>query len=214
MVTDVHAPTHRSVSRVLPALQTVEGEGFVVRRPFPSVGVDQLDPFLLLDQMGPVHHGPGEAVGTSDHPHRGFETPSAALAVGSPEPGATVRVIAGELFGLVGPGTTHTPISYAHLTLEPGAGAVTAVGPGHTVLVHPLVGSVAVAGTVLEEAHLGVLGPGDRLELRSAGEVDAEVLVLTGRPGGEPIARFGPFVMNSRSELVEAIEDHNGGRYP
>jgi redox-sensitive bicupin YhaK (pirin superfamily) len=123
-------------------------------------------------------------------------------------------VIAGELFGLVGPGTTHTPISYAHLTLEPGAGAVTAVGPGHTVLVHPLVGSVAVAGTVLEEAHLGVLGPGDRLELRSAGEVDAEVLVLTGRPGGEPIARFGPFVMNSRSELVEAIEDHNGGRYP
>jgi len=64
----------RSVVRTLPAQRAVEGDGFVVRRPFPVPGVDLVDPFLLLDHMGPVDHGPGEAVGTPVHPHRGFET--------------------------------------------------------------------------------------------------------------------------------------------
>ena len=59
---------------VLPAQRTIEGAGFVVRRPFPVPGRDLVDPFLLLDHMGPVEHGPGEAIGTDDHPHRGFET--------------------------------------------------------------------------------------------------------------------------------------------
>ena len=66
--------TARSVVRTLPAQRAVEGEGFVVRRPFPVPGVDLVDPFLLLDHLGPVEHGPGEAVGTPVHPHRGFET--------------------------------------------------------------------------------------------------------------------------------------------
>lgn len=278
----------RQIARVLPAVRTVEGEGFVVRRPFPAVGVDQLDPFLLLDQMGPVEHGPGEAVGTSDHPHRGFETvtyllegelehrdslgnrgvigpgdtqwmtagrgvihregpserlraeggrlhgvqlwvnlPAVAkmrpaayqdiragdLAVSSPAPGAKVRVIAGALFDLVGPGSTHTPIAYAHLTLEPGSRVATAVHPAHTVLVHPLVGSVKVGDTDLREAELGLLGAGDRVELEGSDVADSEVLVLTGLPLGEPIARYGPFVMNTRQELIDAIEDYNGGRF-
>src|SRR5271154_4860806 len=64
----------RSVVRTITAHRQREGGGFVVRRPFPSQGVLQVDPFLLLDEMGPVDYPPGEAVGAPDHPHRGFET--------------------------------------------------------------------------------------------------------------------------------------------
>src|SRR2546430_14505498 len=65
---------HRPVAKVVPAPRTVEGGGFVVRRTSPSPRLDMVDPFLLLDQMGPAEYGPGEAVGAPDHPHRGFET--------------------------------------------------------------------------------------------------------------------------------------------
>jgi redox-sensitive bicupin YhaK (pirin superfamily) len=64
----------RDVLRVIPSVRTVEGGGFVVRRPFPVGGIEQLDPFLLLDEMGPIETAPGRAVGAPDHPHRGFET--------------------------------------------------------------------------------------------------------------------------------------------
>jgi hypothetical protein len=66
--------TLRPVRRVLQAQTQREGGGFTVRRPFPVGGLIQLDPFLLLDEMGPVEYAPGEAVGAPDHPHRGFET--------------------------------------------------------------------------------------------------------------------------------------------
>ncbi|MEO1065654.1 MAG: pirin family protein, partial [Actinomycetota bacterium] len=65
---------HRSVEQIVVAHQQLEGGGFVVRRPFPSASLEILDPILLLDEMGPVEYGPGEAVGAPDHPHRGFET--------------------------------------------------------------------------------------------------------------------------------------------
>jgi hypothetical protein len=64
----------RQVSEIATAHRQVEGGGFVVRRPFPTQGRSLVDPFLLLDEMGPVTYGPGEAVGAPDHPHRGFET--------------------------------------------------------------------------------------------------------------------------------------------
>src|SRR5260370_18536577 len=64
----------RNVAKVVPSTRVVEGEGFVVRRSFPTVNVEDLDPFLLLDHFGPVDFGPGEAKGAPDHPHRGFET--------------------------------------------------------------------------------------------------------------------------------------------
>src|SRR6202166_5113071 len=66
--------TTRSIERTVPALRTVEGGGFVVHRPFPTRLLMDFDPFLLLDEMGPVDYGPGEAIGAPDHPHRGFET--------------------------------------------------------------------------------------------------------------------------------------------
>src|ERR1044072_4165517 len=64
----------REVAKVITAHKQREGGGFVVRRPFPTLGLQLVDPFLLLDEMGPVAYGPGEAVGAPDHPHRGFET--------------------------------------------------------------------------------------------------------------------------------------------
>ncbi|HIG63419.1 MAG: hypothetical protein CXT74_02480 [Methanobacteriota archaeon] len=64
----------RSVASVISAHRQIEGGGFPVRRPFPTAGMDQVDPFLLLDEMGPVEWPPGEAIGAPDHPHRGFET--------------------------------------------------------------------------------------------------------------------------------------------
>jgi quercetin 2,3-dioxygenase len=70
----------RSVARIVTAHRQREGGGFVVRRPFPSAGLRHGDPFLLLDEMGPVEYGPGEAIGAPDHPHRGFETVTYVLA--------------------------------------------------------------------------------------------------------------------------------------
>ncbi|MER5292404.1 pirin family protein [Streptomyces pharetrae] len=70
----------RSVTAVLPPVHTVEGEGFPVRRPFPTDRLPLLDPFLMVDQVGPVRLGPGEAKGAPDHPHRGFETIAYVLA--------------------------------------------------------------------------------------------------------------------------------------
>jgi len=64
----------REVENIVTAHRQLEGGGFVVRRPFPGERIDAVDPFLLIDEMGPVEYGPGEAIGAPDHPHRGFET--------------------------------------------------------------------------------------------------------------------------------------------
>jgi redox-sensitive bicupin YhaK (pirin superfamily) len=64
----------RSVQHTFPAIRTTEGGGFIVHRPFPTRMLMDFDPFLLLDEMGPVDYAPGEAKGAPDHPHRGFET--------------------------------------------------------------------------------------------------------------------------------------------
>src|SRR6267378_5930198 len=64
----------REPTRIVTAHRQREGAGFIVRRPVPTPGLDAVDPFLLLDEMGPADYGPGEAVGAPDHPHRGFET--------------------------------------------------------------------------------------------------------------------------------------------
>src|SRR6266481_1542161 len=72
--------TIRQPSKVVTAHRQLEGAGFVVRRPLPTEELEMVDPFLLIDEMGPVEYGPGEAVGAPDHPHRGFETVTYALA--------------------------------------------------------------------------------------------------------------------------------------
>ncbi len=70
----------RSVAHIVTAHQQKEGAGFLVRRPVPTLGLDQVDPFLMLDEVGPVTYAPGKAIGAPDHPHRGFETVSYILS--------------------------------------------------------------------------------------------------------------------------------------
>jgi redox-sensitive bicupin YhaK (pirin superfamily) len=126
-------------------------------------------------------------------------------------PGATVRVIAGELFGLTGPGSTHTPISYAHVTLTADASVITALPAGHVVLVYPMTGSFAVDGTEVDEGILAVV-EGDQLAITGVAD-SSEIIVLTGRPIGEPVARYGPFVMNTEAEIRQAFHDFETGAF-
>jgi quercetin 2,3-dioxygenase len=72
--------TPRSLARVIPSAETLEGGGFLVHRPIPARGLDQVDPFLLIDELGPMEHAPGTAVGAPDHPHKGFELITYLLA--------------------------------------------------------------------------------------------------------------------------------------
>ena len=66
--------TQRIVAKIIPSHRQKEGGGFIVRRPFPTQALSHIDPFLLIDEMGPADYAPGEAIGAPDHPHRGFET--------------------------------------------------------------------------------------------------------------------------------------------
>jgi redox-sensitive bicupin YhaK (pirin superfamily) len=260
-----------------------------VRRPLPAPGLSALDPFLLIDEMGPIEYKPGEAVGAPDHPHRGFETvtyvlegevvhedsaghrgtikpggvqwmtagggivhsetPSAAaLSSGGRAHGfqiwvnlparlkmtrpryqelgaeqipsaqtadgrAKVKIIAGEALGVRAAIDTHTPIVYQDWSLEPGADVTLALDPAQRVLVYVFSGSVLVgnAQSAVQDGQLAVLGAGDAVRLRGTAE-SARLLLLAGVPLGEPVARYGPFVMNTQSELRQAFEDYQSGR--
>jgi quercetin 2,3-dioxygenase len=280
----------RAVTKVVDAQRAVEGDGFVVRRPFPGVlSLADADPFLLLDHMGAVDHAPGEAKGTPWHPHRGFETvtylldgqlehqdstggggliadggtqwmtagdgilhverpselmvtkggrfhgvqlwvnlprsakrtapryqdiPGGEVELLSSDDGrAIVRLIAGDLDGHRGPGSTFTPITYAHATVAAGARLALPWTPGFTAFAYVLAGdgTVGAERRPIREAQLAVFGPlGDGVELTATTELD--VMLLGGQPIREPIFHYGPFVMNTRAEIIEAIEDFQAGR--
>jgi quercetin 2,3-dioxygenase len=132
-----------------------------------------------------------------------------------------VRVIAGSLAGHEGPGVTYTPITYLHATVAPGARLDLPWPTGFNALVYVLSGrgAVGTSGTPLDEGQLATFGPrGEALTLRAADSQPLasakgwEILVLGGLPIKEPIARYGPFVMNTRNEIVQAFEDFQAGR--
>jgi redox-sensitive bicupin YhaK (pirin superfamily) len=283
---------NRSIERVITAQHQLEGAGFKVRRPFPAPGLELVDPFLLLDEMGPMDYAPGEAVGAPDHPHRGFETvtyvqegefehedsaghrgrigpgdvqwmtagrgvvhsempsrriqerggrvhgfqlwvnlpraekmmppryqevPAAGIpGAASPDGKARVRVIAGEALGVRAAIDTRTPILYQDWTLEPGAAIAQPVPEGHAGFVYVFRGS-AEAGSnkrALADGQLGILGPGTSIELSvPAGNPEAaRILLVAGQPLREPVARYGPFVMNTRAEIIQAVTDFQSGR--
>jgi redox-sensitive bicupin YhaK (pirin superfamily) len=286
----------RPVSRVVTAERHLEGEGFAVRRPFPSVALSLADPFLLLDHMGAVEYAPGEAKGTPWHPHRGFETvtyiidgafqhrdttgggglitdgstqwmtagsglqhieqpPPELVASGglfhgiqlwvnlpreqkwvppryqdieardvalltSDDGSSVVRVIAGELAGHKGPGVTYTPITYLHATVAPGARLTMPWPADFNALVYALSGrgEAGPDGRPVDEGQLAVFGKGDALTVTASASQPVasrsgwEILVLGGLPIREPVARYGPFVMNTRQEIIEAFEDFQAGR--
>jgi redox-sensitive bicupin YhaK (pirin superfamily) len=137
----------------------------------------------------------------------------------SPDGGALVRIIAGDVGGHTGPGSTHTPISLVHATVQPGAELVLPWPSGFNALVYALAGhgSIGPDARPLHSGQLAVHGSGDAMSLRADTNQDSrhpalEVLVLGGRPIREPVAAHGPFVMNTRQELVQAFEDYEAGR--
>lgn len=124
----------------------------------------------------------------------------------------TVRVIAGDYEGTVAAARTHTPIAYWHVRLAAGGSFRGALPADWNAMVYVIRGEVVVGEAVAREAELVLLAPdGDEVAVGTGGD-DAEVLVLAGLPIREPVARYGPFVMNTREEIVEAFEDYQAGR--
>jgi redox-sensitive bicupin YhaK (pirin superfamily) len=277
------------MQRIVDAIRTVEGDGFIVRRPFPTQRLAQLDPFLLLDEMGPVELRPGEARGAPDHPHRGFETvtyvlegafehedsaghagrlgpgdvqwmtagagvvhsemPSrelqtrggrvhgvqlwvnlpqkdkmmapryqevqaATIPVAETDGGKVrVKVIAGEALGARAVIDTRIPITYLHFTLAPGARVAQPVPAEHAAMAYVLRGAGQVAGSQVRDGQLVMLErDGAEVELVNDGSAPLDLLLLSGKPLGEPVARYGPFVMNTEAEIRQAISDYQTGR--
>lgn len=137
----------------------------------------------------------------------------------SADGGALIRLIAGTLAGHAGPGVTHTPITYAHVTLLPGAQLETPWSPDFNALVYALAGSgtVGTERVRLDSGQLAVFGPGDTVRVDASPRQDGrtpsfDVLMLGGRPIGEPVVQYGPFVMNTREEILQAIADYQSGR--
>lgn len=276
----------RSVARVIEGLAAFEGEGFLVHRPFPSADLPHIDPFLLLDEMGPASLSPLEARGAPDHPHRGFETVTYVLegsiehldstgkggriepgdvqwmtagrgVIHSEMPGKEIqrdggrlhaiqlwvnlpraskmtepryqeiasetipewdregvrtRLIAGELPGRRAPVETTTPIVYAHLIMDEGSRIEFPVPEDWNAFAWVLSGAVETGGsTVAERNMLLFRRDGDSVVLESYS--GGSVMLAAGKPLGEPVARFGPFVMSTREEIVEAWEDFQAGRF-
>ncbi|MBI2867540.1 MAG: pirin family protein [Chloroflexi bacterium] len=285
--------TSRTVARIVNGVRQLEGGGFVVRRPFPTRDLSDFDPFLLLDEMGPVDYPPGKAVGAPDHPHRGFETvtyvlagrmehkdsaghagmlgpgdvqwmtagagvvhsempereflraggrmhgfqlwvnlprrdkmmppryqeaPSAKIpAARTPDGGVVVRVVAGEALGATAVIDTRTPIMYLHLTLRPGARIVQPVPRDYHVFAYLFSGEGRFGGDErpAKEGHMVIFGgDGDGVALASPATASGplELLLIGGAPLREPVARYGPFVMNTRDEVTQAFEDYQSGR--
>ena len=137
----------------------------------------------------------------------------------SPDGGALVRLIAGSLGDHAGPGVTHTPITYAHASLRPGAQLEVPWDPSFSAMAYVLTGHGFAGGEhrPLDEHELALFGPGDSIVIEAADQQpdespDLEVLLLGGLPIREPIAHYGPFLMNTRQQIVEAIDDFNHGR--
>lgn len=144
------------------------------------------------------------------------EVPGSGIPEATSEDGKVrVRVIAGEAMGVSAVIDTHTPIVYLHYTLQPGGEVDQAIDEAQNAIVYVFSGRVQVGpeATGVGEGQLARLGDGDSVRLTNPepGEV-AEVLILAGVPINEPLARYGPFVMNTQEEIHQAIADYRSGR--
>ncbi|MBK6695401.1 MAG: pirin family protein [Myxococcales bacterium] len=280
----------RRIVRVLPSTRTLEGGGFVVRRPFPVRGIDHVDPFLLLDELGPVDYAAGRAVGAPDHPHRGFETvtyvldgevehedsaghrgfigkgdvqwmtagagivhsempsrrlmerggrmhgfqlwvnlpskdkmmapryqevPGANIPKATSHDGlASVAVIAGTALGVSAVIDTRTKVAYHDWTLQPGARVELDLDDAMRGFAFVFAGRASVAGTEVDDGSCALFEEGGALALSCDAEAKepARLLLIAGEPLREPVARYGPFVMNTTAELEQAFNDYRSGK--
>ena len=139
--------------------------------------------------------------------------------LGSDDGSSLIRVIAGDLGEHHGPGATHTPITYAHVSVHPGARLLLPWPKHFNALVYVLAGTGTVGSTAqpITTGQLAVLGSGDAIEVAADARQEArypafELLLLGGQPIAEPIAQYGPFVMNTEAEIHQAFDDFHAGR--
>jgi quercetin 2,3-dioxygenase len=281
--------TSRPVARVVLGTPTSDGAGVKLRRVIGQPGIEELDPFLLLDEFG-TDKAEDYIAGFPEHPHRGFETVTYMLdgrmrhrdnhghegvlvpgsvqwmtagrgivhsempeqqegrmrgfqlwlnlpardkmaapkyqefgpdriPVATPGKGVSVKVIAGRVGEVTGPiSQPATDPTYLDIALDDGAQYIHTLPDQHSAFLYVYegalrVGEGATASTV-KAGELAVLGEGTEIHLAasSAGDVSRAILVA-GRPLREPVARYGPFVMNTREQLMQAVEDFQKGRF-
>jgi redox-sensitive bicupin YhaK (pirin superfamily) len=128
----------------------------------------------------------------------------------TPDGRARGVIIAGEALGVRAVIDTITPIVYQDWTLDPGADVSIAIARDHRAMVYAFEGAVEIGGREVRDGQLAVLGDGDIVRLRAS--TSGRVLLLAGVPHQEPVARYGPFVMNTKDELVQAVRDFQSGR--
>ena len=140
--------------------------------------------------------------------------PGIVTLVASPDGGALLRIVAGEVDGHTGPGSTRTPIAFVHATVAPGAKLDLPWRPDFNALVYVLSGHGTTGqATPIGAGQLAVFGAGDFLTVTAdATSAPVELIVLGGQPIREPIAQYGPFVMNTRAELQQAVDDYRAGK--
>lgn len=281
----------RSVIQVVNAKTTLEGEGFIVHRAFPNNDLREFDPFLLLDEMGPIEISAGEAKGAPDHPHRGFETVTYMIdgvfehkdsqghsgkiktgdvqwmTAGSgvihsemPEKefvqkggklhgfqlwvnlpkkdkmmnpryqdisankipvaqkeGIKVKVIAGESMDKKAVIETRTPIVYLHFTIQPNSQVVQSIPQKYNAFAY-IVNGKGLFGNKQVPAHKEQVvlfeQDGNEIIIKASNDASSplDILLIAGLPLGEPVVRYGPFVMNTEGEIKQAILDYNTGK--
>jgi redox-sensitive bicupin YhaK (pirin superfamily) len=140
------------------------------------------------------------------------EYPSAQLPVVH-EAGVWVRVIAGEYGGRRSPIETTVPTTMLHVKLDPGARTAIALPPGANAVVHTIEGGGTIDGVALADHRSALIANVPASVELAAGESGFEMLVIAGQPLNEPVARYGPFVMNTREELETAFRDYQSGRF-
>jgi redox-sensitive bicupin YhaK (pirin superfamily) len=276
--------TIRTLRMTAPTHTVLEGGGFPVRR--PSAMGTLMSPFLLLDEMGPVHWDPGQAIGAPAHPHRGFETvtymlqgamkhedsagnkgdlnpgdvqwmtagrgiihselpqddfleqggvthgfqiwvnlpskdkmmnpryqdiPSEQIPKVTSEDGKVwANVIAGSTLGVQAVIDTVIPITYIHMKIQQDGSHRQVIEKGLNGMIYVFGGTVHIDGKPVQDGQLGILTDGDEVVFE-AREEDAEFLILAGPELNEPIARYGPFVMNTSEEIQQALQDYQNG---
>jgi quercetin 2,3-dioxygenase len=153
------------------------------------------------------------------HPRYQDITGARVSLLSSPDGGALVRVIAGSVAGHAGPGDTYTPITLVHATIAPGATLTLPWREDFNALAYVLAGdgSVGSARRPISSGQLAVFGRGDSMVVSAAEQRDSrvsalDVFLLGGQPIREPVAAYGPFVMNTKAELMQAFEDYQAGR--
>jgi redox-sensitive bicupin YhaK (pirin superfamily) len=132
----------------------------------------------------------------------------------TPDGGGVIRVLAGEIAGVAGPGISHTPLAVTHVTLGAGAQAVIPWPKEYNALAYAMEGSgeIGTTSAPLSAGQLAVLTGGENITIK-AGKAPMEIFLIGGKPLRERIEKMGPFVMNTRVEILEAINDYHTGRF-